>query len=135
MPQDELQFHDPALCLCAMAGECSCPCSECRLLRERFYWLHRLDALEERLKADGISPQDLADMVYTRIADQIQARIEIEAERLARRTIDRFLSEYQLKEKLAELLFADMVDVALGVQHGVKRNGRNTNGTSRTHGG
>lgn len=125
MPQPQLVFHDPAICRCDK-GECTCPCRECQAFRDRMAYLYRLTTLEDQLKVQGIDAQDLADLVLARIWKKIEDQIEVEAERLARRHLETLLTNFEFKEKLAELLFNDMVEVALGVQQGVKRNGRVT---------
>ena len=134
MPANELAFHQPELCRCDV-GDCTCPCSQCQAQRDRLAYLARMVALEDQLQDQGIYPGDLADLVLSHIWKKIEDQIEVEAERLARRHLERLLSDLQFKEKLGELLFDDMVEVAMGVQRGVRRNGTVKNGAGRTSGG
>lgn len=134
MTQPLLVFHEEHLCQCDIE-QCSCPCHACQGYRTKQFELHRLADLENKLASMGIEMADLTALVWHRIQHQVELVAFEAVAVLCKQQIYSFISQEDLKEKLAELLFQDMVDVALGVHEGANRNDRNTQGAGSTHRG
>ena len=68
--------HDPMLCFCGTPEGCSCPCDNCNKLRARDLAIERQRIVLDRLTALDINIEDLADLVWMAIEQDIEKRIE-----------------------------------------------------------
>ncbi len=69
--------HDPVLCFCGNDDmECSCPCDDCQSRRDADYALKEQQRMLQTLENLDISIDYLADLIWMRIENEIDRRIQ-----------------------------------------------------------